>query len=847
MKARRIAWSIVGLLSLSAAVRAQAECRIADNCVELWGSTCEYGYPDPSPAICGEDPCKGCSCPCGRGLYNVQFCIDPDGVHCTDGDPCTTNDTCHEGSCVGQAACLMGDPPPQCYALYCNQVSPCAQDNFPPGTPCDDGNFCNGPDRCSGGSCVPTGDPPCPGGFCQQTCDESLDQCVPPLPCDDNDACTRDWCDPTTGCRHEALDCDDENACNGTEGCDTQSGCRQGEPLDCDDENACTDDWCEAASGCHYSYNSRSCDDDDACTTNDTCSGGTCGGTTMSCDDGNACTTDSCDESTGCQHVQKDCDDHIACTLDRCDPLTGDCLHDCVPQGAPSPKGIVPEADDRTFVKENDVQLASGTYTFDIRVTRYAGPTDGSGHLTDVAALIADGLAGEYANLEILAWGVLPGTRHQVCFNEDPNDCRVLQPSYDCTWSRTSFSVQLAHVKFPGARGSFPYSPDARINSVKITVDGQPVCLRFRSASLSVKLMSPIILIHGTNNNGNFFIRQGFADHNFAGSLPNQHLLFDSSINMTTASRQANGVILGSRIYQIMVTFGVDSAHLVAHSKGGLDAREFLQFHYPSKRCVLGITSGAACESNSECGTGEVCKRFMSILSLTTLDTPHNGTVLADIPAKLQKVSARAAVADFSFFPFMIEELFRLNALFESLFREDQGRASLTTDACAAFNSYNPDKLPKDTIYNTVSADADCSGNGEIDALRFAEWTALNTEDPRFGWPSAANVGYRLLRKSREIRLDFQDQPMTLGGSPPRTVGFIDLVTGGPYDNDVLVTAGSAQGVGSFQKGLRPDDEGIFLAGEVDCRNHASVANARTAARVGPWIVSVEREYGDLR
>jgi hypothetical protein len=180
--------------------------------------------------------------------------------------------------------------------------TPCTTD-----AQCDDGAYCNGAEKCVGGTC----------------------QAGTAINCDDGVACTADSCNESTdACVHTPNDtlCSDGNACNGAEVCSATTGCQAGTPLNCDDSNACTTDSCNPATGCvHTPVN---CDDGNACTT-DTCSAATgqCSHVALSCDDGNLCTTDSCNSATGCVHAPVNCDDGNACTTDSCSAATGTCGH----------------------------------------------------------------------------------------------------------------------------------------------------------------------------------------------------------------------------------------------------------------------------------------------------------------------------------------------------------------------------------------------------------------------------------------------------------------------------------------------------------------------------------------
>jgi hypothetical protein len=101
------------------------------------------------------------------------------------------------------------------------------------GTPCSDGNACNGEEYCQAGVCA-TGTP--------VVCD------------DDNNPCTADACEPTAGCVFRPVpagsSCSDGNACNGEESCNATALCLPGDPLLCNDGNDCTYDQCDPMIGC---------------------------------------------------------------------------------------------------------------------------------------------------------------------------------------------------------------------------------------------------------------------------------------------------------------------------------------------------------------------------------------------------------------------------------------------------------------------------------------------------------------------------------------------------------------------------------------------------------------------
>src|SRR6185295_11289203 len=104
-------------------------------------------------------------------------------------------------------------------------------------------------------------------------------------------------CDPIRGCQQSpriGQTCHAGSLCQ--VGRCTSFGCNIEINL-CNDGNACTTDTCvDPSTGtCAHANNTVPCNDGNSCTTGDTCSGGTCqGSSTTNCDDGNVCTTDAC-------------------------------------------------------------------------------------------------------------------------------------------------------------------------------------------------------------------------------------------------------------------------------------------------------------------------------------------------------------------------------------------------------------------------------------------------------------------------------------------------------------------------------------------------------------------------
>lgn len=182
---------------------------------------------------------------------------------CDDGVACTA-DSCQEGSCVHTPDNNLCEGGARCTPMGC-VTERCTTD-----AQCDDGNACNGVERCS-----PAGGDPVTG-------------CAPgtPLECDDGIACTRDFCNPASGCGIEAQnsECNDGVDCT-SDICDPGFGCRQ-----TPNHDVCNAGFCNVGGFCEPSF-------------------GCVGGEPRDCRDGNFCTADSCDEAAMmCVHAPRDDD-----------------------------------------------------------------------------------------------------------------------------------------------------------------------------------------------------------------------------------------------------------------------------------------------------------------------------------------------------------------------------------------------------------------------------------------------------------------------------------------------------------------------------------------------------------
>lgn len=160
----------------------------------------------------------------------------------------------------------------------------------------------------------------------------------------------------------------------------------------------------------------------------------------------------------------------------------------------------------------------------------------------------------------------------------------------------------------------------------------------------------PVLLIHG----------MGFRDRkhlNYWGRIPRRLERHGAKIYYggqdSAGSIESNAAAVAKRLNDVLELSGAEKVNIVAHSKGGLEARYIA--------CTMGMAD--------------------RIASITTVNTPHNGSRTVDALMKLPKPLVNAA-----------------GALTDLWFRilgdrtPDAGRAFLqfTTEEAERFNAENP-------------------------------------------------------------------------------------------------------------------------------------------------------------
>lgn len=309
---------------------------------------------------------------------------------------------------------------------------------------------------------------------------------------------------------------------------------------------------------------------------------------------------------------------------------------------------------------------SAGSLKFSVSVKRYVGEVGGDGTLANPQALVSNGVVSANATLTMPAFDVdfnaAPAPpyypeRDRILFNGHPVgdlDAGAYLTGESDKWRVNSITVPIEYVRFAhkGPRGGEPTPGE---NEIEILIDQANVpsgtdvwCTAIDWAAIKFDALAPVVMIHGNGESGAFWDRL-----NFTRPFQQKMIPYDNSISLPTTLIVSNAGTLATEVPRVAREFGTKHVHLVTHSKGGLDARAFLKL-LPT-------------EGN------------LAVMSLTTLSTPHHGSVLADYVRDSQGASAWHS-DDSTRTAFFARQDF------------DDGRRNLTTQFVQ--DKFNPENLP---------------------------------------------------------------------------------------------------------------------------------------------------------
>ncbi len=460
-----------------------------------------------------------------------------------------------------------------------------------------------------------------------------------------------------------------------------------------------------------------------------------------------------------------------------------------------------------------------GPLRIELPINRVVGKTDGEGRLSNPVGLFQN---------KIIPKGFV--TLSMPAFDVDVNPPSGLPPEVDAVffngeqigeltggnniWKENTWPIPIDKVRF-GIEGgpSTPSRPG--INVIEIRIDqasgsDENWCTAIDWAEITFEAMYPVVMVHGNSQDSDFWTDQGFVQ-----PFTQQMIPFDSSISMDpdAADIAVQSEELKRLIKASADRFGVKHLHIVAHSKGGLDVRDFLKVRIPELR-----------QGGVELG----------ILSLSTLSTPHHGSAGADYVLDAEEVSILQGIPNSSN---------PERAALARVMPTNDGYPNLRTDYVQ--RTFNPSNRPLPTTmsvdgetnpvsYFSFAADANLNRNRDRTGPLIEENEAEGIE-VAFGIDITSIPGgragmqevYRLMgivSSTEVVPHPTVTHPLT--GEPVQIVRE-NRYRGGFRLNDFLVTVDSARFPG-------------FLPQEYVGANHATISRPFVANRVISVIRSIK-------
>ena len=375
------------------------------------------------------------------------------------------------------------------------------------------------------------------------------------------------------------------------------------------------------------------------------------------------------------------------------------------------------------------------------------------GTLRDPSRLVANGVVSAQATIRFPVYdiddqaapggGIAPEV-DRVSFNAR---FKKVLAGFNNTWTDDTIFVPIEEIKF------------GQNNTLQIDIDtanaggGEYWCMAVDWVSIEFEATPPYILQHGISANLTTWDEASAAG--VLRALNERGVLFTRfSLGAGAAgngSAAANAIELNNLITTFLAPLKADKVHVIAHSKGGLDTQA-LQALGPE----------------------------FTLVSLSTLSTPHLGSVAADLSV-VQKTAAdekRNSGADPDGYVAQYVDTWTFGKG-----PQFPGLSDLTTYAAtAALSTSQRDNIPN--TY-TIGADADLNHDNLL---------TFNESTPLFPYEQ---VHYAAIRTWQVLR-DFTSAHMTLSTIPGKYWGtrtvltYVAVVAPAPQLNDIVVTEDSA-------------------------------------------------------
>lgn len=263
-----------------------------------------------------------------------------------------------------------------------------------------------------------------------------------------------------------------------------------------------------------------------------------------------------------------------------------------VAAACPSSPFTPPEANDSNFLVDCDSGLdtgctfrSGGPLIFTIKIGRVIG---------DKTKLKENGLISETATLQLPAFdvdfngggGTFNPERDRVSFNGNVVPTEFLIGDNN-VWRLNEFIIPIEWVNFaddPGPGGT----PTPGNNVIRIDIDtansDEVWCTSIDWAALSMDIARPVVMAHGILSSGSAWDQ---ADFSWVRTFNDLGLPSSNRLNMGNLdSIQNNAQKIANEVANARQRWGVDKVNIVAHSKGGIDSRHFVEHSDSVERVI---------------------------------------------------------------------------------------------------------------------------------------------------------------------------------------------------------------------------------------------------------------------
>ncbi len=485
----------------------------------------------------------------------------------------------------------------------------------------------------------------------------------------------------------------------------------------------------------------------------------------------------------------------------------------------PPPDPFEPETDTDARFKGGSLskclRRSQGPHVVTVPIDRVAGEVSSNGALLNAAELVKNGVISEEAVLRLPVFsrdystGAAP-IEHKIKVNGEEFPDAVIEGVSE-QWKLHQIRIPISLLRFGTRRkGGKPLAAD---NLIELTIDvGSPKenensCAAVDWAQLEFKAMAPVLLVHGNGQGddgqgGKFWDGSVLGEGSrlqmagaFTQELKDQFIPYDNSISMTSGPTKDHGDYLGGEIPRLAREFGARHVHLVAHSKGGLDSRDFLARTVPTN---------------------------FGVLSLTTLSTPHHGSSGPDY--QIDSVGSSIVHSSDS-----------TRTALGGMVPPNAGTPSLRVSAVESFNAANVPLLPKSfqvdgevapVVYQSISADANLDDSNSAfgnPTIQIGETRGIPGQADHWDstWATVMEQIYRLIGNVASTRTAEVELPVGKDGIQTVRVKVVREIPTSRFElNDFAVQQVSAR--------LDP----LFQEISSIKANHSTVASPETAKTV---------------